>query len=88
MIVKFKKSFDKSYNKLDFKIKLKFKEKLKNFYQNPTDEILNNHALTWDYKWYRSINITWDFRAIFREYPDWTYEFVEFIDIWTHSQLY
>jgi mRNA-degrading endonuclease YafQ of YafQ-DinJ toxin-antitoxin module len=37
---------------------------------------------------FRSINITWDYRAIFKEYPDGTYEFVDFIDIWTHSQLY
>jgi mRNA-degrading endonuclease YafQ of YafQ-DinJ toxin-antitoxin module len=55
---------------------------------NPLKSELNNHALNWAYKWYRSINISWDFRAIFREYPNWTYEFIEFIDIWTHSQLY
>jgi hypothetical protein len=43
---------------------------------------LRNHALTWEYLWFRSIDITWDFRSIFKEYPDWTYEFVDFIDIW------
>jgi mRNA-degrading endonuclease YafQ of YafQ-DinJ toxin-antitoxin module len=58
------------------------------FVNNPFDKILNNHALNWDYEWFRSINITWDYRVIFREYPNWTYEFVEFIDIGTHSQLY
>lgn len=88
MIIKSKKSFDKSYKKLDLKIKNKFKERLKIFVKNPFDKILDNHALTWNYKGHRSIDITWDFRAIFKEYPDWTYEFVEFIDIWTHSQLY
>lgn len=88
MIIKSKKSFDKSYKKLDLKIKNKFKEKLKIFVKNPFDKVLDNHSLTWNYKWNRSINVTWDFIAIFKEYPDWTYEFVEFIDIWTHSQLY
>lgn len=88
MIIDFHKKFDKTYFKLDQKIKIKFREKLKIFSINPFEIILNNHALTWDYKWFRSINITWDFRAIFKEYPNWTYEFVEFLEIWSHSELY
>lgn len=88
MKIKFKKSFDKSKLKLDLKIRLKFNEKLVIFSKNPLDKILRNHALDWEYKWFRSIDITWDYRAIFREYPNGTYEFVDFIDIWTHSQLY
>lgn len=88
MIIKYVKSFDKAYKKLDKKIQSKFDEKVATFIQNQFENSLNNHTLTWIYKWFRSINITWDFRAIFREYPSWTYEFVEFIDIWTHSQLY
>jgi hypothetical protein len=32
--------------------------------------------------------VTWDYRAIFKEIWDWKYEFIEFVDIWTHSQLY
>lgn len=76
MIVKRKKKFIKSYEKLNRKIQDKF------------DKSLRNHTLTWEYLWYRSIDITWDYRVIFKEYPNWTYEFVDFIDIWTHSQLY
>jgi mRNA-degrading endonuclease YafQ of YafQ-DinJ toxin-antitoxin module len=49
---------------------------------------LNNHALVWKYMWFRSINITGDFRAIFIEKSNNTYDFVEFIDIGTHSALY
>ncbi len=88
MKIDYVKSFLKSYNKLDKKIQLKFDEKVEIFQENPFEKILNNHFLNWKYKWFRSINITWDFRAIFREYPDGTYEFVEFIDIGTHSKLY
>lgn len=82
------KRFIKKYDKLDYKIMLKFILKLELFIKNPFDISLNNHAFIWEYIWFRSINITWDFRAIFKEYPNWTYEFVEFSDIWTHSQLY
>ena len=84
MKVKKIKGFIKSYNKLQEKIKLKFDEKLKIFMNNPLEKQLNNHSLNWEYLWFRSINITWDFRAIFKEYPNWKYEFVDFIDIWTH----
>ncbi len=66
MIIKFKKKFDKSYNKLDVKIKNNFKLRLKLFLENPFEQILNNHLLNWDYKWYRSINVTWDYRAILK----------------------
>ena len=88
MKVKKIKRFIKSYNKLDRKIKLKFDEKLVIFMEDPFLKELNNHWLKWKYLWLRSIDVTWDFRAIFKEYPNWKYEFVDFIDIWTHSQLY
>lgn len=88
MKIVFKKSFDKSQSKLDVKIRIKLGEKLRIFSNNPLERSLNNHALVWKYHGFRSINITWDYRAIFREYPSWMYEFVEFIDIWSHSELY
>ena len=84
----FSKKFDKKYSKLPLKIQEQFNHKLINFEQNIFLKQLWNHALKWKYIWYRSINITWDYRAIFKEYPNWTYEFVEFINIWTHAQLY
>lgn len=88
MKIDYVKSFLKSYKKLDLKIQKKFDEKVLIFQKDHFNILLNNHALTWKYKWFRSISITWDFRAIFKEYPNWTYEFVDFIDIWTHSELY
>jgi len=88
MIIRRKKRFIKSYKKLDRKIQDKFDEIFLIFKTNPFEKSLRNHSLTWEYLWYRSIDITWDYRAVFKEYPNWTYEFVDFIDIWTHSQLY
>lgn len=88
MKVNFKKSFNKQFEKLNKKIQLKTDEKIKLFRKNPFDKNLKNHALTWEYLSFRNINITWDYRAISKEYPNWTYEFIDFIDIWTHSELY
>ena len=45
MKIIFKKSFDKSKLKLDVKIRLKLDEKLRMFFNNPFDDILNNHSL-------------------------------------------
>lgn len=88
MKVNFKKSFNKRFENLDKNIQLKTNNKIEVFRKNPLDKILRNHSLNWKYSWFRSIDITWDYRAIFKEYPNWTYCFVDFIDIWTHSQLY
>ncbi len=88
MILDYKKKFKKTYKKLDIKLRNKVDQKIKLFSQDPFLKELNNHALKWVMKWKRSINITWDYRAIFKEYPNWTYEFVEFFAVWTHSELY
>lgn len=88
MKIKLLKKFKKSYKKLSEKTHNKFKNKIKIFQNNPLEESLNNHKLSWNWKWFSSINITWDIRAIFREIWEWKYEFVEFENIWSHSELY
>ena len=54
------------------------------FSLNPYDLRLNNHILSGKWSGYRSINITGDWRAIFRETETGVY----FIVLGTHSQLY
>ncbi len=88
MKIVFKKSFDKSKSKLDLFVRRKLTERLLIFESNPFHELLLNHALRGEYEGYRSINITGDYRAIFAELSLWHYEFVEFVEIGTHSQLY
>ncbi|EKD66037.1 MAG: hypothetical protein ACD_49C00067G0023 [uncultured bacterium (gcode 4)] len=88
MKIEYSKTFEKSYKKKDMFVRNKFKEKLALFIKNPFNKIIDNHPLTWKYSWCRSIDITWDYRAIFKELSNWKYEFIEFINIWTHSQLY
>ncbi|MDD4530913.1 MAG: hypothetical protein PHO80_05195 [Candidatus Gracilibacteria bacterium] len=58
------------------------------FINNPFDKILNNHELLGQQKGNRSINITGDLRVIFKETSNGKYEFVEFINIGNHSDLY
>ena len=88
MIIKKHKLFEKSYSKLSDKLKIKVNETLILFSENHFDKKLNNHALKWDFIWLRSINVTWDYRIIFREMSDNNYEIVELIKVWTHSELY
>lgn len=78
------KSFDKAYKKLDASIKEAFIERrnlLMIDYEHPA---LNNHVLHGKWEGHRSINVTGDFRAVFR-----TEGFIAiFITIGTHPQLY
>jgi len=83
-----KKSFIKSYAHLPRKIQDKADEVLIVFEINPVDASLSNHALKWRWIGYRSFYVTGDYRIIWRELSGGRYEFVEVVDIGTHSQLY
>jgi len=76
--------FKKRYQKLR-PLQKHIDEKLLLFGKNPFDPILNNHSLQGKFLGYRSINITGDYRAIFRLLDDDTALFVE-VD--THGNLY
>lgn len=86
MIVKFRSKFRKNYDKAPAKIRLAFDNRYRLFQQNRFDPILNNHVLSGKYQGRRSINITGDWRAIFREIGN--YQLVIFETLGTHSQLY
>ena len=78
------KNFRKGYNKLTESQKNKFKERRSLFLKEEFSPILNNHALTGEYKGLRSINISGDLRAIFRREKD----SVLFVALDKHSNLY
>ncbi|MDD5769919.1 MAG: type II toxin-antitoxin system mRNA interferase toxin, RelE/StbE family [Candidatus Gracilibacteria bacterium] len=88
MIIKKHKLFDKSYLKLSQKLKLKVNETLVLITKNHFDKKLNNHALKGDFIGLRSINVTGDYRIIFKEISDNNYEIIELLKIGTHSELY
>lgn len=88
MKIVYDSNFLKKLKKTDVRIRKSFKEKIYLFAQNPNNPQLNNHALRKKYQGYRSIDITNDWRAIYKttEISDETVAY--FIDIGTHEQLY
>ena len=85
MIILFNKNFVKKQKKLSAKVVARLLGRLELFesdFQNPT---LNNHSLQGKLNGYWSINITGDYRAVFREIE---HDLVEFVEIGTHSYLY
>ena len=85
MIIQFHKDLTKSYKKLSPKLKTKVDQKLRIFAQTPFSSELNNHALVGTLLGHRSINITEDCRAIYKESSA---DMVIFMKLGTHSQLY
>lgn len=85
MKIRFHRNFEKQYKKLGANEKEKTKKRLALFIQDEFNPVLNNHPLKGKYKGYRSINITGDFRAIYKHISLDTRIFVA-ID--KHSNLY
>lgn len=84
MVISYHKIFQKKFSRLDKKIKTAFKIKLALFLENPRHPLLRNHSVEKAFPGCRSLNITGDYRTIFRE----STASIEFINIGTHSQLY
>lgn len=90
MNVKYSPLFLKTLKKLDVRIRKSFRGKIVLFVKNPKDLGLNNHSLKRDYRGYRSIEVTADWRAIYKEIqePDQENPTAYFVKIGTHNQLY
>lgn len=86
--ISFSKLFVKHYRKAPKRVKQKFKVVIALFEINPHDVVLRNHALTGEWRGLRSIDITGDWRAVYEELGTGVVEWVEFVEIGTHSQLY
>ncbi|MDD3292727.1 MAG: type II toxin-antitoxin system mRNA interferase toxin, RelE/StbE family [Candidatus Pacebacteria bacterium] len=86
MKIIFTKRFEKQYSSASIQIQNKFEEKLNIFLKNKYDKVLNNHSLKGKLKGHRSINITGDWRAIFKESKN--EECAYFVLLGRHSELY
>lgn len=84
MQINFSKKFCKIYVKAPEEIKKSFKERLLIFKKNKFDKILNNHQLSGDFYFLRSINITGDWRALFIDNND----VIDFVILGNHNNLY
>lgn len=88
MIVKYTDNFLKQLKKSDVRIRKAFKQHLLLFVKDPNDLELNNHHLEREYVGFRSIDITADYRAVFKEVTQEDDTYIYFTSFGTHSQLY
>lgn len=88
MIIKYSPAFFSKLKKEDVRIKKSVKKRILLFSKNPHDPQLNNHSLKKEYKGHRSINITADWRALYKEKQEGKDIVAYFVDIGTHRELY
>jgi len=86
MQVKFSKTFKKAYGKLDPKIRSAVDKRITLFIKDSTHPQLRNHSLKGELSGLRSIDITGDFRAVYRSLE--AENSVCFELLGTHSELY
>lgn len=89
MIVKYSPAFLYLLKKANVRIRKNLKEVITLFVQDPYNLQLNNHVLRREWEGFRSINVTADWRAIFREIVIEDEEpTAYFVALGTHRQLY
>lgn len=80
------KKFTKAYANLDRTLQSKIDVVIGLFQIDPTNRILENHALQGKLLGRRAIKVTGDVRIVFREIDD--YMLVILLDVGTHNQVY
>ncbi len=88
MKIKYSPNFLKKFRKLNVRIRKSFNKRMTIFKDSPQDPQLGNHLLEREYLGYRSIDITADWRAVYKEAEILEETIAYFIDIGTHEQLY
>jgi addiction module RelE/StbE family toxin len=82
---KFRKQLQKAPNH----VRRAFQKRITLFLSDQYHPFLHNHLLTGDYQGFRSINITGNWRALYKEVVlDEDHIIIEFHLFGTHSQLY
>jgi addiction module RelE/StbE family toxin len=85
MTIDYSQPFIKQLKRAPKQIQMAFRERFFLFTKNQYHPFLHNHPLKGNYEGKRSINITGDWRAVYKEINPNTALFVSF---GTHSQLY
>lgn len=86
--VEFSGLFDKKLRQLPVEIILSFEETLELFLENPNHQKLRRHFLKEKFSGYQSIDVTDDYRAIFRVTKTGNTIIIRFHTIGTHKDLY
>src|SRR3954453_5322788 len=82
------KEFIELYKKADVRLRKRVDEKFRIFEKNPFDLGLNNHPLRDKWADHRSIDITNDYRAIYKEVREGEELNAYFVGLGTHDELY
>lgn len=88
MKVQYDPDLIKTLKKANVKIRKSLEKKIAIFSKNPNDPRLNNHPLRDKYQGHRSIDITADYRAIYKEIGANGNSIAYFIALGKHNQLY
>ncbi len=88
MKVRYSPDFYRKYKKADVRIRNRVDEKIVVFLKDPNDLQLDNHPLKGQWRGYRSIDITSDWRAIYEEAQIRDEVVAYFVTLGTHNELY
>lgn len=86
--IEFTSFFDKQRKATPPEVKKAFRETLTLFLEDPDHPSLRNHALKGKLAGYRSINVTQDYRVVFKETQAGERKVITFHMIGTHEELY
>lgn len=87
-LVKYSGLFNKQRKALPLEIKIAFMEARELFLANPNDQSFRDHGLKKKLAGYRSIDVTGDYRAIYKKRLEGEKEVIYFYMIGTHEELY
>ena len=88
MRVDYSTRFIKHLQKIPAPLLLAFQKRLELFVADSYHQLLHTHALHGKWKGFFSINVTGDWRAVYHWIDEEKVEWVEFVEIGTHSELY
>ncbi len=88
MIIRYSPGFIRKLKKINVRIRKNFRERIEIFKKDPLNPQLCNHELRDEYEGLRSINITADYRAIYKEVHEGKEINAYFVAIGTHKELY
>lgn len=88
LLIEYTTLFNKQLKAAPLEIKIAFREARELFLYNPTHTHLRNHALRKQFAGHRSIDVTDDWRALFKIKESKTQTVITFHILGTHDQLY
>jgi addiction module RelE/StbE family toxin len=86
--IAFSDRFERKLQKIPDEIKAAFADTLELFVAEPNHPLLRNHALKEKFAGSRSINVTDDWRAVFKEEQSGERTVITFHLLGTHDELY